>query len=60
MQERALFSTADKAASTARAFSALPLYVEARPVTVRGQRIGYEGWYRDRNDIMQPVMEHEV
>lgn len=60
MQERALFTSAEKAVSKAQAFSALPLYVEARPVTSRGQRLGYEGWYRDNNDIMQPVMEKDV
>lgn len=63
MQERAVFHTPERAISAARKRAStvdMPMYTEARPVHTRRQLLGYEAWYRDANDIMQPVYENEV
>jgi hypothetical protein len=63
MQERALFNTRERAlhhgAYMANKCNA-NMYCEARAIRRHQQVIGYEAWYLDTLNIMQPVYEHEV
>jgi hypothetical protein len=60
MQERALFSNPERAVDICMAIGKLSDRIVAQPVTQRGQRIGYEAWYQDKDGIMTPVYENEV
>jgi hypothetical protein len=58
--ERALFSNPERAVDICMAIGKLSDRIVAKPITQRGQRIGYEAWYQDKSGIMQPVMEKDV